>query len=68
MGFANGFKKFSDIIDKICLGVIVAMLGVMVCNHSADYLPYCGQCIAVERGSKPLSVNLVYFSGCQLCI
>ena len=38
MGFANGFKKFSDIIDKICLGVIVAMLGVMVIVTTAQII------------------------------
>ena len=38
MGFANGFKKISDIIDKICLGVIVAMLGVMVIVTTAQII------------------------------
>ena len=31
MGLANGFKKFSDILDKVCITVVVALIGIMVC-------------------------------------
>ena len=31
MNFANGFKKFSDGIDKVCIAVVVAMIAAMVC-------------------------------------
>lgn len=64
MGFANGFKKFSDIIDKICLVLIVIMLGVMVLVTTAQIIcRTAGSALQWSRGVKSLFAHLVYFSG-----
>ncbi len=52
MSFANGFKKFSDGIDKVCLAVVVAMIAAMVCVTIAQIV--CRELSTMLDGVKPL--------------
>lgn len=60
MGFANGFKKFSDIIDKICLVLIVIMLGVMVLVTTAQII--CRTAGSALQWSEELNRYLLIWS------
>ena len=52
MSFANGFKKFSDGIDKVCLAVVVVMIAAMVCVTIAQIV--CRELSTMLDGVKPL--------------
>ena len=60
MGFTNGFKKFSDIIDKICLVLIVLMLGVMVLVTMAQII--CRTAGSALQWSEELNRYLLIWS------